>query len=523
MHLKIVTAFVLFVASAPVHAALTCQQALDLPEAEESADKADKAGGTFGNRVFEIDGATVSSPAGLKAALTNTGGKTPLVNGGDFSGWDFAKIGFPITNICFYTSKMKASRWDGGIYDGLGLIDADLESASFASAQLDRVLLRQANLSNVSMRGARLRNGMFDGGWGGSVQKLDLTGADMRGFTFACGITVGDGCTLERDGVTFAGTDLTDADISTFPLWEDNAYQGAKLANTRIAPRQIAELNGVEIVASVLLVGGEDTVALGANELAELQRQHGLLQLETANPSFPCVKAASKTEKLICGEYEDNLRSLDRHMAALYSVIRPKNPALAGSQSKWLASRNSCGDRDCVQQRYDARITELQVMLDEPEILKRGEAALFIDHPVEFPAAFRSTALFRKITPVLVAASMAETVLVRQKDGSYWIGGEAVGGNAHLCSVGGEKLQYDRTSGWFTGNSQESPTGRAAVFRWFNDRIEFPGNGHPDEAFPGSEEYASCGMRAILLPMTRIAVLPALLAKHRAYFESDDR
>lgn len=523
MRLKIATALALFVASAPAHAALTCQQALDLPEAEESADEAVEAGSAFGNRIFEIDGATVSSPAALKAALASAGGKTPLINGGDFSGWDFAKIGFSVANTCFYTSKMKASRWDGGDYNGLGLIDADLEGASFANTQMDQVLLRQANLSNVSMRGARLRKGQFDGGWGGSAEKWDLTGADMRGFAFACGITVGDGCTLDRDGVTFVGVDLTDADISTFPLWEDNAYQGAKLANTRIAPRQIAELKGVEIVAPVLLVGGEDKIALTSEDLVELQRQHALKKLGLANPSFPCANAVSKTEKLICGEYEDNLRSLDRQMAALYAVIRPKNPALAGSQSKWLASRNSCGDRDCVQQRYDARITELQVMLEEPEILKRGEAALFIDHPVEFPAAFHSTALFRKITPVLVAASMAETVLVRQKDGSYWIGGEAVGGNAHLCSVGGEKLQYDRASGWFTGNSQESPTGRAAVFRWFNDRIEFPGNGHPDDEFPGSDEYASCGMRAILLPMTRIAVLPALLAKHRAYFESDER
>jgi uncharacterized protein len=254
-----------------------------------------------------------------------------------------------------------------------------------------------------------------------------------------------------------------------------------------------------------------------------LQRQYVLNQLAVKEPSFPCAKAMTKVEKLICGEYMDEVRRSDRHMAALYAMIRPKNSNIARSQSKWLASRNACGEHDCLRQRYEARITELQAMLDEPEILKPGEAALFIGQSIDFSAAFHSSELFRKITPVLVTASMSETVLIREKDGSYSIAGEAIGGNAHLCSVGGEKLLYDAKSGWFTGPSDESPTGRAAVFRWFNDRIEFPGNGHPEEEFPGSDAYASCGMRAILSPMMRIAVSPALLAKRRAYYESDER
>ena len=523
MRLIFVTAFALFAASAPAHAALTCQQALDLPEAEESADQAVEAGSAFGNRIFEIDGATISSPALLKAALANAGGKTPLVNGGDFSGWDFAKLDFSVANTCFYTSKMKASRWDGGTYDGLGLIDADLEGASFVGAQMDHVLLRQSNLLNVSMAGARLRKGLFDGGWSGSAENLNLTGADMRGFVFACGITIGDSCTYDRDGMTFAQADLTDADISTFSLWNDGAYRGTKLANTRIAPSQIGEVQGAEIAAPVLLVGGDDSVSLTAEELSELQRQYEFNQFALKEPSFPCAKATTKVEKLICGEYMDEVRRSDRHMAALYAMIRTKNPGVARSQSKWLASRNACGEHDCLRQRYEARITELQAMLDEPEILKPGEAALFIGQPIDFPAEFHGSELFRKITPAFVTASMSETLLIREMDGSYRIGGEAIGGNAHLCSVGGEKLQYDAKSGWFTGPSDESPTGRAAVFRWFDDRIEFPGNGHPDEEFPGSDAYASCGMRAMLSPMTRIAVSPALLAKRRAYYESDDR
>ena len=523
MRLIFATAFALFAASPPAHAALTCQQALDLPEAEESADEAVEAGSTFGNRIFEIDGATISSPALLKAALAKAGNKTPLINGGDFGGWDFAKLDFSVANTCFYTSKMKASRWNGGKYDGLGLIDADLEGATFVGSQMDHVLMRQANLLNVSMAGARLRKGLFDGGWSGSAENWNLTGADMRGFVFACGITVGDSCTYDRNGMTFAQADLTDADISTFSLWNDGAYRGTKLANTRIAPAQIAEVQGAAIAAPVLLVGGDDNVSLTADELGELQRQYEINQLALREPSFPCAKAMTKVEQLICGEYMDEVRRSDRHMAALYAMIRPKTPSVARSQSKWLASRNACSEHECLRQRYEARITELQAMLDEPEILKPGEAALFIGHPIDFPTTFHSDALFRKITPILVTAAMSETVLIRDKDGSYRIEGEAIGGNAHLCSVGGEKLQYEAKSGWFTGPSDEAATGRAAVFRWFDDRIEFPGNGHPDENFPGSAEYASCGMRAILSPMTRIAVSPALLAKRRAYFETDER
>jgi hypothetical protein len=148
---------------------------------------------------------------------------------------------------------------------------------------------------------------------------------------------------------------------------------------------------------------------------------------------------------------------------------------------------------------------------------------LFINDTLELSDAFRSSGLFRKITPVLVGASSAEALLTRERDGRYSITGEAVGANAHLCSVDGQGLRFDPRTGWFAGPSENGPMRRAAVFRSFDDRIEFPGDGHADDTeFPGSGDYVSCGARAVLPELRQIDVDAALLDQRaKAYSEGD--
>lgn len=522
MRLPIAVLIALLV-SMPAHASMTCQQALDMPVSEEAEDATASAGNIYGDAIKEIDGGSIDSPASLKGLLRNAGNKVPLISGGNFEDWDFAALDFPIPNVCFFQSNMKRSRWDEGKFPGIGLIEADLEGATFKSAKLDKVLLRQANLTNVSMIGARLREGLFDGGWGGSVENWDLSDADLRGFTFACGITVGDGCALEREGVKFTRADLTDADISTFKFWGAADYSGATLSNTHIAPSQLTEIEGAVIQSPLILIGGEEKIAVTAADVAELQAQHRRVAAEEDSPSFDCAKAMSSVEKSICGEYESELRRLDRQLATLYTQIKAKSPGIVADQKKWIPRRNRCIDTTCLDDLYRKRIATLMMALGEPQPLKPGETALYIDDTIIFPRDFHSTTLFRKITPALVGASMGEVLLSRNSDGSYDIDGESVGGNAHLCSVGGEDLRYNAKTGWFSGPNEDDPTKRAAVFRLFGDEIEFPGNGHPDDTeFPGSESYASCGARALLGTMTRIEASPELIAKRRAAFAGEN-
>jgi uncharacterized protein YecT (DUF1311 family) len=84
---------------------------------------------------------------------------------------------------------------------------------------------------------------------------------------------------------------------------------------------------------------------------------------EVILPSFPCAKAESKVELLICGSAE--LAALDRRMAKTYSGARkglePEDAkALREAQKRWLRSRDACDDAACVTRRYRGRLAELE-------------------------------------------------------------------------------------------------------------------------------------------------------------------
>jgi uncharacterized protein YjbI with pentapeptide repeats len=504
-------------ASARTVAKDSCQAALNEPEVQADGGAASNTESQFGSNVGVIDGSKISKMSELISAIQQVAGRVPLVQGGNFAGWDFSVAADGLRPVCFFETDLKRTKWDGGKFAGIGFIKAPLDGASFEQAKIEKVLLREAGLAGVVMHGAVLTDGLFDGGWGGSVENWDLTGANMRGFVFQCGITIGDGCPLDRNGTKFVNADLRGADIASYVFWGGADYRGAQVEKARIAPRQIEELAGADFGAGVQLVGGEDKVALNAPEILALQRQIAKAQDDRAKPSFDCGKARNKVEKIICRNEGYNLPGLDRRVAEVYNAVRAKNPASAMGQKKWLAARNVCTDGFCVGDSYEKRLSILMKMLGEPEALKRGESALFYDEQVAFPSEFLQSPLFGKIKSVLFAASMGEALLSRAADGSYAVMGESVGANGHMCSAGGENLLFDPMTGWFAGPSSDAPTKRAAAFRTNGDEIEFPDNGHPDEKqFPGSEDYASCGMRGVLGPLKRIDLGVEALEKRRA-------
>jgi len=472
-------------------------------------------------RILEVDGATITTPVQFLAQLTGANGKLLIVKGGDFSGWDFGPLANSFGPMCFNQSKLKSTRWDGGKFDGIGFIESDLENASFRGASLRSILLRVPYLKSVDMTGADLSDGWFDGGWDGSIENWKADKASLVNFTFSCGITLGDGCPLDRQNVSFVGADFSGANISTYRLWGQGNYSGAIFDGSRFEPAQLLDLQNAEFRDTNYLVGGGEEIALGREDIAQILLDAAITQKVNDRPSFDCEKAVSNAEKAICGEYASDVRTLDRRMASLYAMIRPKYPAIASSQKTWIANRNQCADRTCLLSAYQKRVAQLLVMIGEPEMIPRGTSALFIKDTLDLSDAFRSTALFRKITPVLVGASSAEVLLTRAQNGRYSILGEAVGANAHLCSVGGEGLQFDTRTGWFSGKSDSSSPRLAAVFRSFEDFIEFPGDGHSnDEEFPGSSDYVSCGARAVLPELRRIEVDTALIDQRaKAYSE----
>ncbi|MFZ5724058.1 MAG: lysozyme inhibitor LprI family protein [Pseudomonadota bacterium] len=78
--------------------------------------------------------------------------------------------------------------------------------------------------------------------------------------------------------------------------------------------------------------------------------------------SFPCGRATTPVEKIVCGDPE--LSMLDEHLGRYYSAARAAVQAadscLVADQKQWLRTqRNVCRDAACLRQVYLQRLAEL--------------------------------------------------------------------------------------------------------------------------------------------------------------------
>lgn len=83
-------------------------------------------------------------------------------------------------------------------------------------------------------------------------------------------------------------------------------------------------------------------------------------------PGYDCAKAATSTERAICGSFELWLE--DRALGSIYSVLRNSSSGqerteLAQKQRIWISQRDRCGsDVDCILDRYRAWFLDLSLM-----------------------------------------------------------------------------------------------------------------------------------------------------------------
>jgi uncharacterized protein len=78
--------------------------------------------------------------------------------------------------------------------------------------------------------------------------------------------------------------------------------------------------------------------------------------------SFPCEKAASPTEKAICGSFD--LAGWDRSVAEAYRQALHRNrehqETVRDDQKAWLKNRDACGDRvSCIDELLWRRVEDL--------------------------------------------------------------------------------------------------------------------------------------------------------------------
>lgn len=82
----------------------------------------------------------------------------------------------------------------------------------------------------------------------------------------------------------------------------------------------------------------------------------------TSAASFPCAKAATAVEHMICKDA--GLSALDEHLAQYYAAarmrLRDAQTCLQADQRQWLRNtRDSCKDAQCLERAYLLRLAEL--------------------------------------------------------------------------------------------------------------------------------------------------------------------
>ncbi|HWT11278.1 MAG TPA: pentapeptide repeat-containing protein [Allosphingosinicella sp.] len=463
-----------------------------------------------------VDGAALAGRDALLALRRSRGDALIVVNGGDFSGADLR--GARLHNICFVETDLAGSDWRGAEAPGIGFVRANLERANFAGARLPRILLREPNMKDVDASGADLSEGKLDGGWGGSLEAARFDRANLRGFRFDCGITIGDGCPLDQD-ISFRGADLSGASLNSFS--GSGEWAEARLDRTEISLNQLREMNAARIAGPVLLAGGDASVELSPAEHAALLPRIRMPS-EAERPSFDCGRARSAAEREICGELGGTLRALDLAVAGLYRQALAVNPGVAEAQQAWLRERDRCTASEaatlswCLERSYEVRKAELIAAVGPPSWAIPGAVALFIEPRVDFDPPFADEPLYRRLLPVIVGAAFSRAVVRVNPDGTIDARGESVGANAHTCTLTGDGLRFDSATGWYSGErrAEESdpPEWRGRpmrVLQFWGDRLEVFQGGHArgaGEGDPRYSDYASCGARAGFGEMIRVPV-----------------
>lgn len=447
-----------------------------------------------------IDARSFTSVAELTAAIGTRGEGRVAVVGGDFSDGDMRPLANPRQVACYIESDLSRTDWRGGEATGTRFIAAKLTGAQMAQAGLDATVFEGVDLSGADLTEASLAGALWQGAnWTSNLEGTVFRNAVMEGFRFRCGITMDESCG-GSGGADFGGADLTRADLATFPVWGYDSFAGARVAETRIGPRAVRHLGEATIDGDVILASGwadEDGWPDNAVELTReefLRLRDAALAVEDDRPSFDCAKAGSAVERMICGDYESELRALDRELAEAFVLLRESGKVTLESQRAWLRSRNACTDSDCIEQAYEARLEQLYGALGARFVLAPDASVTFEEEVLPLPEDFRAMELYRRIVPALRAASFQSVTLTGREDGTLAGEGEALGGNAHTCTFGVEGAVYDRGTGWYVGVTEDGE--RVPLFRIRNGRMTLRYSGNMGDTPDAAQNFISCGARA---------------------------
>jgi uncharacterized protein YjbI with pentapeptide repeats len=328
-------------------------------------------------------------------------GRTIVIEGGDFTDYDFRKA--KLANVCFRGVKLTNSNWNGAIANGMGFIDSDLSGAAFTGAILRNVLFRTTTLASVDATAADFSEGRLDGGWNASLKGLKLDLAKLNGFKFECGTTAADGCPFDKQGITARNTDFSGAHFNGFALW-GTVVDGALFDGADMAIEDVGQIvGGAEPNVISVRYGGMSTLVDGPVAMALA----GALTtpVRVANQ---CAAPATPLDAAFCEDKSGQLRAFDSDIVRLAGSGVPdkKKAVVAFEKGRILCLSQTTENRvQCLSRVYRVRRNGLLATTAPMTWMKRAGRVLFVRNDLALASGATLQPSWPGIAQVLVRLS----------------------------------------------------------------------------------------------------------------------
>ena len=409
-----------------------------VPVPETSCLKSAPALGTS-DPGFAIDASRFKKIKDLERVRKKTPAGTIFVTGGSFSGAELKKA--KLHDMCFFGTDFSQTDWREFSGSGLGFIDSDLTGANMEGARLPYVLFRNPKLAEARAPGADWRYGRLDGGWGGSVRNLDLTGADLSGFRIECGQAAEDGCPTDRAGMIFKGASLRRAGLYAFPA-PDADFTDAVVDQTEMALDHLEQLGTARLLGPVIVRSPRRALMLFPAEVKELAAD-----ANSSGAAGPCVSPTTAADIAVCAIPGSATRAMLAELNQLEARASNQRNYGAG-RADWLAERDNCmGQSDdarnnCLLTSYQARRDALRQNAGSPEWVGQPGYRLFLSSEAAFTPGDAPPALYRRLLPVLLDTATSVVMVKVESRGAIAAKGYSEG----PCSFSAENLRYNAQS-----------------------------------------------------------------------------
>jgi len=360
------------------------------------------------------------------------------------------------------------------------------------------LVVRGGDFSRADLRGARLANTCF---LGTRLGESDWRGADASGSAF-----VG----ADLTGANFAGA-LLPRVLFRNAVLKDVAGDGAVLAGGRLDGGWFeGNVEGLRLDRANL-TGFRFECGGMLDDGCPVYQGGDMMSLRSANLTGANLYAFAEYE----GARINRTQTGPDQLSSLRSAHIEGPILVTGGESDIVVTPTEFRELLAhLEDKPPGEEAAIEKTAGRPLQAAPGATLYFADHLDGFRDSLRAHRLYRKLLPALIGSASARVAVTVNRDGTIDAYGEAWGANGHSCSLAGERLRFDRATGWYVGataaSADDPPAWRGKpmpVLRFHGATAEVWQMGHSsygaEEGDPRSSDFASCGVRAAFSPMIR--------------------